>query len=48
MNKLNEFLGQFGAECLETLAIVSYDWLRDRTNRISHDRLGWIKGRSAE
>lgn len=27
MNKLNGFLGQFGAECLETLAIVSYDWL---------------------
>lgn len=27
MNKINEFLGQFGAECLETLAMVSYDWL---------------------
>lgn len=27
MNKINEFLGKFAAECLETLAIVSYDWL---------------------
>ncbi len=27
MNKLNEFLGQFGAECLETISIVSFDWL---------------------
>lgn len=27
MNKINEFLIQFGAECLETLSIVCYDWL---------------------
>ena len=27
MNKINAFLGQFTAECLETLSIVSYDWL---------------------
>lgn len=27
MNKLNAFLGQFAAECLETLTIVSYDFL---------------------
>ena len=27
MNKINAFLGQFTAECLETLAIVSYDLL---------------------
>ena len=27
MNKINAFLGQFTAECLETLSIVSYDFL---------------------
>lgn len=27
MNKLYEFLCEFGMECLETLSIVSYDWL---------------------
>ena len=27
MNKINEFLAQFTIECLETLCIVSYDWL---------------------
>ena len=27
MNKLNAFLGQFAAECLETISIVSYDFL---------------------
>ena len=27
MNKINAFLGQFTAECLETLSIVSYDLL---------------------
>ena len=27
MNKINVFLGQFTAECLETLSIVSYDFL---------------------
>ena len=27
MNKINDFLCRFGSECLETLAIVSYDWL---------------------
>ena len=27
MNKINEFLCQFGVECLETLSIVCYDWL---------------------
>lgn len=27
MNKLNAFLGKFTVECLETLSIVSYDWL---------------------
>ena len=27
MNKISAFLGQFTAECLETLSIVSYDFL---------------------
>lgn len=27
MNKINAFLGQFTTECLETLSIVSYDFL---------------------
>ena len=27
MNKIQDFLFQFTGECLETLAIVSYDWL---------------------
>mgnify|MGYP000215240731 CR=1 FL=1 len=27
MNKINEFLIQFGAECLKTLSIVCYDSL---------------------
>ena len=27
MNKINAFLGQFAAECLETISIVSYDFL---------------------
>ena len=27
MNKINAFLGQFTAECLETIALLSYDWL---------------------
>lgn len=27
MNKINEFLIRFGSECLETIALVSYDWL---------------------
>ena len=27
MNKINAFLGQFTAECLKTLSIVSYDFL---------------------
>ena len=27
MNKINVFLGQFTVECLETLSIVSYDFL---------------------
>ena len=27
MNKINAFLRQFTAECLETLSIVSYDFL---------------------
>ena len=27
MNKINAFLGQFTAECLETLSIVSYHFL---------------------
>lgn len=27
MNKINAFLGQFTAECLESLSIVSYDLL---------------------
>ena len=27
MNKINAFLGQFTVECLETLSIVSYDFL---------------------
>ena len=27
MNKINAFLGQFIADCLETISIVSYDFL---------------------
>ena len=27
MNKINAFLGQFITECLETISIVSYDFL---------------------
>lgn len=27
MNKINEFLCQFGSECLETISIVCYEWL---------------------
>lgn len=26
MNRLQEFIGQFTVECLETLALVGYDW----------------------
>ena len=46
MNKINAFLGQFTVECLETLSIVSYDWLVTiGLIALVLSVLGWKKGK---